>query len=247
MCCHPVPHSCMEKIYMSTCRNLLLLPPLCRYTGCHVPVGADWRQHLHISINISIARKWHIRMRAAIRRMRARRACRPVTIYGKEEEKRRKRPKADRRSEFSQALLSFTKNIVCPKLCSERNRLFSSSQKTCFAQSFAQKETGPSFAQSRPPGWIHPGFSASNSFLDALSFLSSAKRRSSGKVSPALLTETDVSCDGPMPLTGYLSRAVILIDSDDRDMASASWRRREGSKEVLTTRKRGRNRERRGT
>ena len=151
MCCHPVPHSCMEKIYMSTCRNLLLLPPLCRYTGCHVPVGADWRQHLHISINISIARKWHIRMRAAIRRMRARRACRPVTIYGKEEEKRRKRPKADRRSEFSQALLSFTKNIVCPKLCSERNRLFSSSQKTCFAQSFAQKETGPSFAQSRPP------------------------------------------------------------------------------------------------
>ena len=151
MCCHPVPHSCMEKIYMSTCRNLLLLPPLCHCSASSIYWLSYQSVRTATGINISIARKWHIRMRAAIRRMRARRACRPVTIYGKEEEKRRKRPKADRSLEFSQALLSFTKTIFCPNLCSERNRLFSSSQKLFFAQIFAQKETGPSFAQSRPP------------------------------------------------------------------------------------------------
>ena len=70
MCCHPVPHSCMEKIYMSTCRNLLLLPPLCHCSASSI----YWLsyQSVRTGINISIARKWHIRMRRRFGKVNAR-------------------------------------------------------------------------------------------------------------------------------------------------------------------------------
>ena len=163
MCCHPVPHSCMEKIYMSTCRNLLLLPPLCHCSASSI----YWLsyQSVRTGINISIARKWHIRMRrrfGAHARARAAAESLPAShnIWkrrGKKKKTTKSRqvlriqsgPSVVHKNQFlpkallrkKQALLFFTKTIFCPKLCSERNRLFSSSQKLFFAQIFAQKET----------------------------------------------------------------------------------------------------------
>ena len=141
MCCHPDPHSCMAKIYMSTCRNLLLLPPLCRYTGCHTsrcglastsPSPENGTYACGGVIRQSQCARARAESLPASHNIWKRKEKKKKTTKSRQALRIQSGPSVVHKNYFlpkallrkKQALLFFTKTIFCPKLCSERNRPF---------------------------------------------------------------------------------------------------------------------------